>query len=90
MFDGPQHRHHNWDFSTKGAVMKTLALLGFVVGAACIGGCGTPGLSPAERNQMIVRNFNYDGGQVVDDIDRDVLMIRPASHLTVWNVQDDY
>lgn len=70
--------------------MKTLALLGIFVGAALIGGCGTPGLSPAERNQLIVRNYSYDGGQIVDDFDRDIIMSRPASHLTIWNVQDDY
>ncbi len=70
--------------------MKKLALLGLFVGAAFVGGSATPGLSPGERNQMIARNIDYDGKQIIDDVDRDILMVRPASHLTIWNVQDDY
>ncbi len=71
--------------------MKICVLLGIVAGAACLGGgCATPGLSPHERDQLIARNMDYDGKQIIDDIDRDVLFLRPASHMTIWNVQDSY
>ncbi len=50
------------------------------------GGCATPGYSAAERNQLIARDFDYNGKQAVDDFD-DMFLLRPASHMTIWNVQ---
>ncbi len=68
--------------------MKTLALIGVLAAGLMTTGCfGTPGYSASERNDMIFRDYNYEGGQVVDDFDHDVLMSRPASRLTSWNVQ---
>jgi hypothetical protein len=78
--------------------MKTLALL--VVSAATLllsGGCvyriphqndpfATPALSGRERAQQIDRNWAYEGQQLQDDIDS-VLLLRPPSHMTTWNVR---
>ena len=62
-------------------------MIGLLAAGLMSTGCGTPGYSPSERNDMIVRDYNYEGGQAVDDFDHAVLMSRPASRLTAWNVQ---
>jgi hypothetical protein len=75
--------------------MKLVALLSLLtLGALSITGCArpfelgyTPGYTARERNQQIARNWDYEGKQLVDDWDSFWLM-RPASQLTVWNVQD--
>ena len=46
----------------------------------------TPAYSLQERGQMIARNWDYEGKQINDDIDM-ALMLRPMSHLTIWNVE---
>ena len=61
-----------------------VALLALV--AAALTGCGTPGYTAHERDQLIGRNWGYEFAQVTDDVDY-LLLLRPASHLTVWNVQ---
>jgi len=67
--------------------MKTLVFAIVLAGlSAGMSGCATPAYSARERGQMIVRNWDYDWKQAQDDID-DVLMLRPASRLTVWNVR---
>ena len=67
--------------------MKTLALFGLSVGAMLLSaGCATPGYSAAERNQMISRNWDYEGKMAVDDWDR-LFLLNPASRLTPWNVE---
>jgi hypothetical protein len=67
--------------------MRKFILIGFsALSLLTVGGCGTPGYSPSERNQLISRNMNYNGEQMIDDFD-EVFMLRPASHLTIWNVQ---
>ncbi len=71
---------------------KTLALLGLLV--MVVSGCGvdwgsTPALSSKERHAQIWRNWNYEGGQAIDDLDH-ALMLRPASGLTIWNVHEMY
>ncbi|MBV8780500.1 MAG: hypothetical protein JO353_03810 [Phycisphaerae bacterium] len=73
--------------------MKKLALLSLLILGGAIGGCARPneiGYTPAytakERGDQIARNWDYDGKQAVDDLDH-VLLLRPASHLTIWNVQ---
>jgi hypothetical protein len=35
---------------------------------------------------MIARNWDYEGKQLMDDVDM-ALLLRPASHLTIWNVR---
>ena len=72
--------------------MKTLARI-VAVAAMTLAGCARPleiGWTPAytftERRHMIARNWDYEGKQMQDDIDN-ALMLRPASHLTFWNVR---
>jgi hypothetical protein len=57
------------------------------------GGCARPGefgwtpaYSTRERAQLIARNWDYEGKQAMDDFDH-ALLLRPASHLTIWNVR---
>ena len=77
--------------------MKKLAIVAIV---ACLGlvgsGCAqnidwgsTPAYSSHENGQRIVRNWGYDGGQLVDDVDSALLLV-PASGMTMWNVRTPY
>ena len=73
--------------------MKLFALLSLVTVASLVGGCARPwelGYTPAytnkERDQQIARNWDYEGKQLVDDWDS-FWLLRPASSLTLWNVQ---
>jgi hypothetical protein len=67
--------------------MKSLALIALLAGAMFFtAGCGTPGYTAEERNQLIARNWNYDIRQASDDFDY-LLLLRPASRLTVWNIR---
>jgi hypothetical protein len=78
--------------------MKTMVLLtGIAVLMGVGSGCAknyrlendwgaTPAYSSSERYQQINRNWDYEGKQATDDVDH-FLLLRPASHLTVWNVQ---
>ena len=69
--------------------MKPFALIGLLGGAMLLttaSGCATPGYSAEERNQQITRNQDYEFKQLVDDWDH-LWLLRPASHLTTWNVQ---
>lgn len=67
--------------------MKSLALFALVMGAMFLtAGCGTPGYTAEERNQQIARNWDYEIRQASDDFDH-LLLLRPASRLTVWNVR---
>jgi hypothetical protein len=73
--------------------MKKLTTLLVLSAAMLAVGCARPfefGWTPAytatERGQMISRNWDYEGKQLMDDIDT-ALLLRPASHLTIWNVR---
>jgi hypothetical protein len=74
--------------------MKKFVYCGLVACALFVmSGCARPfeiGWTPAytarERGDMIARNWDYEGKQMMDDIDY-VLLLRPASHLTIWNVR---
>lgn len=78
--------------------MKTLLLLALAAGSMVLAsGCApaklgrneflwTPAYTATERFNMIERNWDYEGKQLQDDVDH-ALLLRPASHLTVWNVQ---
>jgi hypothetical protein len=79
--------------------MKSLALLSLAATALVLStvGCAkhytldndfgaTPAYSSTERYQQIYRSWDYDGKQCMDDIDS-VLLLRPPSHLTKWDVQ---
>lgn len=67
--------------------MKATGLFGLLAAALFVNaGCGTPGYSPLERNQMIARNWDYEIKQASDDFDY-LLLLRPSSRLTIWNVR---
>ncbi len=67
--------------------MKKLFLLVIVCGGLMsAGGCSTPAYTMNERGQLIARNWNYEGAQMADDIDNQ-LLLRPVSKLTIWNVR---
>ena len=67
--------------------MKVLALLVLLSGMLSLStGCYTPAYSPSERRAQIFRNWDYEAKQAVDDFDH-LMLLRPASHLTIWNVQ---
>ena len=78
--------------------MKSIALLPLAVAAMMLSvGCAKhytldndfgadPAYSSTERYQQIYRGWDYDGKQMIEDIDH-VLLLRPPSHLTKWNVQ---
>jgi hypothetical protein len=72
---------------------KVASTLLLTILALAFTGCARPfefGYSPAytahERHQMIARNWDYEGKQIFDDIDA-ALLLRPAGHLTLWNVR---
>ena len=46
----------------------------------------TPVYTPTERRQQIARNWDYEFKQATDDWDH-ILLLRPASRLTIWNVR---
>ena len=46
----------------------------------------TPAYSASERYAQIARNVHYERQQAVDDWDH-LWLLRPASHMTLWNVQ---
>lgn len=67
--------------------MKCLAMIALLAGALFVNvGCATPGYSAVERNQMIARNWDYEIKQASDDWDY-LLLLRPSSRLTIWNVR---
>lgn len=67
--------------------MKKLVLLAVVVGAMSLSsGCETPGYTSQERFQQIGRNWGWEYEQINDDID-EIFLLRPASHLSEWNIQ---
>ncbi|HMO27316.1 MAG TPA: hypothetical protein PKB10_13715, partial [Tepidisphaeraceae bacterium] len=57
----------------------------FVLGSmsTMLVGCSTHAHSARERNQMIARNISAEGGMMVDDFDR-VMLLRPVSSLSPW------
>ena len=75
--------------------MKQFLLSAALIGSmgALLGGCtverdwgATPAYSSRERNQQIDRNIDYEGKQIIDDFDH-LLLLRPAGHMTIWNVR---
>ncbi len=67
--------------------MKKLLMLSLLAGGTLLSvGCATPAYSPRERNQQIGRNWDYEGKQGIDDFDH-LMLLRPAGHLTIWNVR---
>ena len=69
--------------------MKYVALL-VVLGGLLFTQTGcifdTPAYSGSERYAQIKRNVHYERQQIADDWDH-IWLLRPASGLTLWNVQ---
>ena len=80
---------HNQDWTMRRLIgLASISLLAFLVS-----GCARPfeiGWTPAytanERGNQILRNWDYEGKQKDDDIDS-LLLLRPASRLTIWHVR---
>jgi len=79
------------------AWVKALSLAVVVGGSALlIAGCAqenqitdndwVPGYTSQENGDRILRDTHYNIEEMWDDIDSQVLMDRPTSHLTWWSV----
>jgi hypothetical protein len=80
--------------------MKKLMLAAMLaMSLGLLAGCATPGYSggpptlgyvpdrgTGEHANRVLRNWNYETQQAVDDLDM-VLLMDSASHLTKWNVR---
>ena len=67
--------------------MRKLACLLLLAGGSfAIGGCASPGYTGGENVARVMRNWDYENKQMIDDIDYEA-MFRPASHSTIWNLQ---
>ena len=68
--------------------MKTFAVLSLVLGASLFmtTGCMSPGYDSVENTQRVMNTWGYDYEEAVDDVNH-VLMLRPASRSTIWNVR---
>lgn len=72
--------------------IKLVALL-LVAGAASLTGCARPGefgyttaYTTKERANVIARHWDNEGKMAMDDIDS-LLLLRPQSRLTAWNMR---
>jgi hypothetical protein len=67
--------------------MKMVLCIVVCAGALLSTGClfPTPAYSAHERQQMVNRNMDYEWRQAQDDMDH-LLLLRPASHMTIWDV----
>ena len=70
--------------------MKRFTYLTMMLGSLLlISGCSNWGSDPAysasELAKQDVRNINYEGAQITDDVDT-ILMRRPMGHLTEWQL----
>jgi hypothetical protein len=67
--------------------MKKVLLLALLAGSILSSiGCSSPAYTREERYAQIFRNRDYMGKQATDDVDYAALL-RPASHLTIWNLR---
>jgi hypothetical protein len=71
----------------EGEVMKLIVCALFAALFVSLTGCtlDTPAYTSSERFQQIHRNNVYQAQQGQDDIDN-VLLLRPSTQLTYWNV----
>jgi hypothetical protein len=81
---------HNWrKFNEVGDVMKPFLCLMSLLFLG-LGGClEPPGYSTKQRFDQIGNAMGYDLQMMNDDVDH-VLLLRPSSHLSDWNVVHTY
>ena len=67
--------------------MKKMLLLALLAGSIVTSiGCSPPAYTREERYAQIFRNADYKGKQATDDVDT-IALLRPTSHLTIWNLR---
>ncbi|MDB5325750.1 MAG: hypothetical protein JWM57_1319 [Phycisphaerales bacterium] len=73
--------------------MRKVVAFGLLLVSSLSVGCARPneiGWSPAyttgERMNLIARNWDMEGKQTMDDIDK-ALLLRPMGELTDWHVR---
>ena len=69
------------------ALGGSIFMLGGCSGGFVFDPLAPPAVSGIENAQRESRYAAYDWSQAVDDFDRDVVMTRPSSKLTHWNVR---
>jgi hypothetical protein len=57
------------------------------LGCSPVNDTATPGYTWQERDIEIRRNISMEGKMLLDDVDRHVLMWRPVSQLSYWNIR---
>ena len=68
-------------------LLKASALVVLLSGLTFMSvGCSTPAYSGSERFQHFAYGVSYDAAQMQDDIDH-VLLLRPGSRMSIWNVR---
>ena len=71
----------------KFVALSLISLSLATIGCAHPGELGwTPVYTARERGHIIARNWDYEGKQTQDDLDH-LLLLRPAGHLTLWDVR---
>jgi hypothetical protein len=67
--------------------MKKLTLLLLaVVGLVNAGGCASPAYTAEENVGRVLRTWEYERGQMIDDIAYEAMLL-PPSRSTVWNLR---
>jgi len=65
---------------------KLACLLLLAGGSIAIGGCASPAYTGGENVARVLRNWDYENKQMIDDVMYE-LQLSPASHSTTWNLQ---
>ena len=70
--------------------MKKLALLTLAVGGlfglGSAGGCASPAYTATDNGNRILRTWDYENKQMIEDIMFEA-MLMPPSHGTLWNLR---
>jgi hypothetical protein len=67
--------------------MKKLALLLLAVaGLLNAGGCSSPAYTGEENTGRVLRAWEYERGQMIDDVASHALLL-PPSRSTIWNLR---